>query len=300
MRRRYLTVDVFTDRIFGGNPLAVILDGKDLSTPQMQAIAKEFNYSETAFVLPPREVNHSAHVRIFTPQTEIPFAGHPNIGAAVVLAQEIEATGSPPIERLTFEEAVGVVAIRLLRHASTVIGAELIAPEALSTHACVSAGEVAACLSLAPTDISVSTHLPQVVSVGLPFLVTELTSRDALRRAKPNWLAHERVLPPVGTDAVFAYIRGSSREELQARMFAPLDRTIEDPATGSAAAATIALLAHLQPEPDVDIAWRIEQGVDMGRPSLLLGRTEKRTGVVNSVHLGGYVIPVMEGFISLP
>jgi trans-2,3-dihydro-3-hydroxyanthranilate isomerase len=300
MQRRYLTVDVFTDRVFGGNPLAVILDAEGLTSSQMQAIAREFNYSETTFVLPPREVCHTAQVRIFTPRTEVPFAGHPNIGTAVVLAQEIEATGGPPIDRIAFEEGAGVVAIRLLRNARTIMGAELIAPKALSTSSSVSAEDAAACLSLAPRDICVSTHAPQVASVGLPFLIAELTSRDALRRAKPNWLAHERVLPPIGTDAVFAYIRGAAVDELQARMFAPLDGTVEDPATGSATAATIALLAHLRPQRDAETSWRIEQGVDMGRPSLLLGRTEKRSGVVKSVHVGGYAVPVRRGSLSLP
>src|SRR5882757_1088675 len=122
MNRRYVTADVFTDRIFGGNPLAVVLDAEGLTTEQMQAIAAEFNYSETTFVLPPRETGHAAHVRIFTPRVEIPFAGHPNVGTAVVLASERESQGSPPIDRFVFEEAAGVVQIRLLREGGAVVG----------------------------------------------------------------------------------------------------------------------------------------------------------------------------------
>jgi trans-2,3-dihydro-3-hydroxyanthranilate isomerase len=159
---------------------------------------------------------------------------------------------------------------------------------------------VAACLSLAPTDIGVATHPPQVISVGLPFLVAELTSPDALRRAKPNLPAHQRVLPSIGTDAVFAYVRGAAAGELHARMFAPLDGTVEDPATGSATAATIALLASLRPERDGEIAWRVEQGVDMGRPSLLLGRTERRGGLLTAVHVAGHAVPVMHGSMNIP
>jgi len=297
-QRRYVTVDVFTTRMFGGNPLAVVLDAEGLTTSQMQAVATEFNYSETTFVLPPRESGHTAHVRIFTARAEVPFAGHPNVGTAVVLARELEAQGNPLADRFVFEEAAGAVAIRLLRDSGKVVGAELTAPEPLSIRSSVSVAEAAACLSLGPTDIAIGTHPPQVISVGLPFLVVDLTSRDALRRAKPSLPVHERVLPPIGTDAVFAYVRGTAAGELHARMFAPLDATVEDPATGSATAATIALLASLQPERDADVAWRVEQGVAMGRASLLLGRTEKHAGVVTAVHVAGYVVPVMRGLLS--
>src|SRR3984885_15879207 len=132
MQRRYITVDVFTDRAFGGNPLAVVLDAEGLSTAQMQAIANEFNYSETTFVLPPRVSEHTAHVRIFTPRIEVPFAGHPNVGTAVVVAREWEANGRAPVDRFVFEEAAGLVSMRLLRDGGVVVGAELTAPEPLS------------------------------------------------------------------------------------------------------------------------------------------------------------------------
>jgi trans-2,3-dihydro-3-hydroxyanthranilate isomerase len=300
MQLRYVTVDVFTNRVFGGNPLAVVLDAEGLSAIQMQAIATEFNYAETTFVLPPWATAHTAHIRIFTPRTEIPFAGHPNVGTGVVLARELQAKGGAPLERLVFEEAAGLVPIRILRDGDTVVGAELTAPAALSVGSQVSAPDIAACLSLEATDINLKNHAPQIVSVGLPFLVAELTSRDVLRRAKPNALTHEHLLPRVGTDAIFAYILGSTPEELHARMFSPLDGIPEDPATGSAAAATIALLATLRPERDGEISWHIEQGVDMGRPSVLLGRTEKRDGILTAVHIAGFVVQVMRGVIDFP
>jgi trans-2,3-dihydro-3-hydroxyanthranilate isomerase len=298
MQRRYVTVDVFTHRIFGGNPLAVVLDAEGLSGAQMQSIAAEFNYAETTFVLPPRALRNTAHIRIFTPRTEVPFAGHPNVGAAVVLARELESQGRPPLDRLLFEQAAGVVHIRVIRNGETVVGAELTAPEPLAVGISVPAREVAECLSLAANDIELSTHPPQVLSVGLPFLVAEITSQQALRRAKPIILAHERVLPPIGTDAIFAYCRGATPEALHARMFSPLDGIVEDPATGSAAAATISLLAGLQSELDSQVTWRIEQGVEMGRPSLLLGQTEKRAGVVTAVHIAGHAVQVMSGLID--
>jgi trans-2,3-dihydro-3-hydroxyanthranilate isomerase len=299
MPRRYVTVDVFTARMFGGNPLAVVLDAQGLSATQMQSVATEFNYAETTFVLPPREPGHTAQVRIFTPRTEIPFAGHPNVGTAVVLAHELERQGASPPDQLVFEEGAGLVLIRLVREGRAVVGAEFSAPQSLSAGATVSADEAAACLSLAPEEIELRVHLPQVLSVGLPFLVAEVVSRGVLHRCKPNLAAHERILPPIGTDSIFAYARGEGAGELSARMFAPIDGIPEDPATGSAAAATIALLAARGTEHDADTAWRIDQGVDMGRPSLLLGRTEKRGGGVGAVHIGGHAVPVMRGAFDL-
>src|SRR6266404_2151733 len=144
MQRRYITVDVFTDRAFGGNPLAVVLDASGLSTAQMQAIASEFNYSETTFVLPPRDGAHDAQVRIFTVNNEIPFAGHPNVGTAFVLATR----ASKPSARLNFEEKAGLVSVEILRESGMVVGAELTAPQALKRMTPFSVDHAAACLSV--------------------------------------------------------------------------------------------------------------------------------------------------------
>jgi trans-2,3-dihydro-3-hydroxyanthranilate isomerase len=307
MKRRYVTADVFTDRMFGGNPLAVVLDAEGLSTAQMQAIALEFNYSETTFVLPPDNPGHTAKVRIFTPRTEVPFAGHPNVGTAFVLAREspfaaAAATSASGI--FVFEEAAGLVPLRLLREHGDTVGAELRAPESLSRRSVVSREITARCLSLDPLDIATHVHAPQVVSVGLPFLVVELRTRDALRRSKPNIAAHAELLPLDGADAIFAYWRApdeSSAAEtvLHARMFSPLDGIVEDPATGSACAATIALLSTLRMDDQAELAWRIHQGVDMGRPSLLIGRTSSRDSTVIGTHIGGRCVPVLEGTLDL-
>ena len=299
MQRRFVTADVFSARRFGGNPLAVVFDAQGLTTSQMQSIATEFNYSETTFVLPPADAAHTAQVRIFTATKEVPFAGHPNVGTAVMLAQGLAAAGAAPPERLVFEEAAGLVPVRLLREDGVVVAAELTAPEALSLGAPMSREEAAECLSLAADDICVARHPPQVVSVGLPFLVAELHTREALRRCAPVAAAHARLLPPRDTDAIFAYVRGAAAGELLARMFAPLDATPEDAATGSASGATIALLATLEAAPDAERTWRIEQGIDMGRPSLILGRTEKRGGVVTAVHIAGHAVRVMQGTLAL-
>lgn len=303
MQRRYCTVDVFTDRMFGGNPLAVVLDAGLLSKAQMQAIAAEFNYAETTFVLPPRDPAHSAQVRIFTPRSEVPFAGHPNVGTAFVLARELVAAGKPAPERFEFEEAAGIVPLRVLCEDGVVVGAELQAPEALARGAPVAPEAAAACLSLPAAELRSAVHAPLVVSVGLPFLVAELGTRDALRRAQPDAAAHEKFLPGLGIDAIFAYVRdrddAGGVRVLHARMFAPLDGIAEDPATGSATAAILALLTELDPAADIEVRWRIHQGDDMGRPSVLLGSTVKRAGRLEPVRLGGHCTPVMTGILTL-
>jgi trans-2,3-dihydro-3-hydroxyanthranilate isomerase len=309
MKRRYVTADVFTDQIFGGNPLAVVLDAANLSTSQMQSIALEFNYSETTFVLPPDDPANTAKVRLFTPRTEVPFAGHPNVGTAFMLAREspyAAAAAASAGGTFLFEEIAGVVPLKLLREHGDTIGAELRAPENLSRRTVVSREQAAACLSLDAADITTHVHAPQVVSVGLPFLVVELRSREALRRSKPDLAAHADLLPLDGSDAIFAYWRATGETApgdatvLHARTFSPLDGIIEDPATGSACAAAIALLATLDSRERGELAWRIHQGVDMGRPSLLLGRTVKSQGAVTGTYMGGRCVAVLEGTLNLP
>jgi trans-2,3-dihydro-3-hydroxyanthranilate isomerase len=272
---RYVTADVFTDRMFLGNPVAVLLGAAGLSTAQMQAVAREFNYTETTFVLPPQNPAHTAQLRIFTPSREVPFAGHPTIGTAFVLAREAAARGEM-LDRIVFEEAAGLVAVTLLRDDTTVSGAELASPEPLTRRTQVPAERAAACLSLAPNDLYSTVHAPQVISVGLPFLVVEVATREALRRARPDRAAFDAVLPLDGATAVYVYTRDGCPDEagcdLQARMFTP--RMTEDPATGSATAATAALLAELAGGGDLTL--RVGQGVDMGRPSVLLARVSRK------------------------
>ncbi len=298
MQRRYVTTDVFTDTLFGGNPLAVVLDAAGLSDAQMQAVAKEFNYSETTFVLPPRDPAHTAQVRIFTPFRELPFAGHPNVGTAFVLAQEYAARGTPCPEQFVFEEGAGLVPVALIREGATVTGAELLAPGALSRGAQLDPARAAACLSLELRDIRTDDHAPQVVSVGLPFLVVELASRDALRRARPDPAGYDAVLPLDGAVAVYAYTRRTEDADVQSRMF--MSGLGEDPATGSATAATAALLAALHGPADGEMHLRVRQGVDMGRPSLLLTRVRRQGGAVTEVRVGGGCVPAMAGHFHLP
>ena len=304
MRRRYATVDVFTDTPFTGNPLAVVLDAAGLSTAQMQAIASEFNYSETTFVLPPRDRAHTAQVRIFTPRAELPFAGHPNVGTAFILAREAARRGETPPESFVFEEGAGLVPVRLLRDGADVVGAELTAPEALSCGAEAAPEAAAACLGLTPADLRTDVHPPRVASVGLPFLIVEIATRDALRRAKPSLAAYAALFPLDGADAIYAYTRDidaagpEAGSDLQARMFSPLDGIVEDPATGSATAAAVALLADLRRGESLTL--RIGQGVDMGRPSLLVARVEtSHGGAASKTYIGGRCVAVLEGAFEL-
>ena len=294
---RYATADVFTDRMFHGNPVAVVLNADKISPEQMQAIAREFNYTETTFVLPPRDASHTAWVRIFTPSREVPFAGHPNIGTAFVLAQLSATRGENLPDRLVFEEEAGLVPVSLLREGGVVVGAELLSPQPLSRRTQVSPERAAACLSLEVGDLSIDAHPPHVASVGLPFLVAELASRDALRRAKPDRSAYEDLLPLDGATSVYAYTRDVGTDadsHLLSRMFTP--RMTEDPATGSATAAVTALLAELRGCSELSL--RVKQGIDMGRPSLLLGRAQRRDGEMVAF-VGGRCVSVMEGNLAL-
>lgn len=300
MQRRYVTVDVFTDRAYAGNPLAVVLEAGGLTTEAMAAVAREFNYSETTFVLPADDPAHTARVRIFTPRNEIPFAGHPNVGTAWVLAQE---RGITDAVRFSFEENAGLVPVRLLCDRESVVGAELTAPRPLSLGDPLPVVDVAAALSLPPADIAVSRHPPRIASVGLPFVVVEVTSRSALRRARTNRPATERLLPRDGADSIYFYTRertdGDPACDVCARMFAPLDGIEEDPATGSATAAAAALLASLAPPGTREIATTFSQGVDMGRASVLTARVVRDGTTVQEVHIGGRCAPVMRGTIEI-
>jgi len=297
MKRRYVVADVFTDTPFLGNPVAVVLDAEDLSTEQMQRIAVEFGYSETTFVLPPDDAAHTARVRIFTPSREIPFAGHPNVGTAYVLATYAAMNDTPLPETLLFEEIAGLVPVRLLKDNGTVTGAEFVTPEALSCRSEVSPEQVAACLSLAAEDIRTEVHNPLVASVGLPFLVVELASRDALRRCVPNLQGFRATLPLDGAVSVYAYTLDKDAGEqgdLQARMLTP--RMTEDPATGSATAAVTALLALHRDK--TTLSLQVSQGVDMGRASTLYSGYDASSGKP-VVRVGGSCVITMEGAFTL-
>src|SRR5438552_9879440 len=185
MKYKYYTCDVFTETRFGGNTLAVLTHADGLSELQMQQIAREFNFSETAFVFP-SNAGHTRHVRIFTPASEVPFAGHPNVGTAFVLASAGEFGEVSSSLTVTFEEEAGLVPITIYREEGAVARCEVAAPESLSLGNTIAIELVASAVSLNPEDILTDTHHPQVCSVGLPFVITELKDRTALERARIN------------------------------------------------------------------------------------------------------------------
>lgn len=297
MGYRFHICDVFTDTRFGGNQLAVLPEAQGLSDRQMQQIAREFNFSESTFVLPP-EQGHTRRVRIFTPATEVPFAGHPNIGTAFALA----TTGAfGPLDRdltVTFEEKAGPVPVSI-RQRDGRLWCELSAPQRLSLGRTVSADIVASAVSLQPSDIATTTHLPQVASVGLPFLMTELTDRAALARARVNTQGFDFLAARGVTPDVHLYTKSADEFDIRARMFAPFDGVPEDPATGSATCALAGLLGHHDVTTEGTFTWRIAQGVEMGRPSVLEARAEKRDGVVVVTRVGGHSVLVGTGEIEV-
>lgn len=298
MKYRFFICDVFTEQRFGGNQLAVLPEADGLTGWQMQQIAREFNFSESAFVLAP-EAGHVRRVRIFTPAREVPFAGHPNVGTAFTLALtgalgefEREAT-------VTFEEQAGVVPVRVERRSSGGIWCEVGAPERLSMGPQVTARAIAAAVSLAEDDVLCSTHPPQVVSVGLPFVMAELIDCEALARARVNMAALEELAAAGIAPDIHLYTRQPGGDDLRARVFAPLDGVPEDPATGSANCALAAFLAQLDSRDEGVFSWRVCQGVEMGRPSVLDVRAEKRQGAVVEARVGGACVMVAEGFIQV-
>ena len=293
MKVPFQTVDVFTDRKFGGNPLAVIPDAQGLSDEQMQAIAAEFNLAETTFVLPPREPAHTAHVRIFTPKAELPFAGHPNVGTAFVLARMGRATG----DRLVFEEKAGLVPLDLTRENGVVVAARLAAPQPLTFGERVPADIVAQAVGLKAEDI---VGEPVIASTGNNFLFAAIRSREALAQASYNLEIFRKHLPMERTIGIHLYVVAAEHGvEIQCRMFAPLFGVPEDPATGSANVTLIGLLAHRDPRADLTFTRTIGQGFDMGRPSRLDAAAEKKAGKVVATYIGGRCVPMLSGTLEV-
>ncbi|APO76191.1 phenazine biosynthesis PhzC/PhzF-like protein [Rhizobium etli 8C-3] len=300
----YSTVDVFTSSRFEGNPLAVVTGAEHLSSQTMQKIAAEFKYSETTFVLPPTDPVNTANVRIFTPTMEVPFAGHPNVGTAYVLGQQQEIFGRPIGDTLRFEEKAGLVEVALRRSEGRVTGATIRAPRPLDIGAGVCEQTIARCIGIDVRAIVKSTHQPVFVSVGLTFAVGELDGLASLGAGRPN-LTHFQEAAGANAEgnhdfSLFVYVRSPDEPwTIRARMFAPLDNVAEDPATGSASAALSAYLVSLAPEQTMIRRVVIEQGVEMGRRSIIEVDVVKQDGVVTDVTISGNCVPVMRGEITV-
>jgi trans-2,3-dihydro-3-hydroxyanthranilate isomerase len=306
-------LDVFTQQRFGGNQLVVFPDGRGLSDAQMAQIAREFNISETVFVLPPETSGGTRKLRIFTPGRELPFAGHPTIGTAHLLATRLLESAVTGDTELVLEEGVGPVRVACRPKADGTLFVQLSAARAPEFRDPVmDVPAIARALNLEPADLE--SDLPRgMASCGTPFAIVPLRDTDALRRARidsaewmrivkagalggitdPDWVDH---VYPIARDASLA-ARGV---DLRVRMFAPGLGITEDAATGAAATALAAhLAAHATPERDGTFKWTIEQGIEMGRPSVLYLEADKRHGDVTAVRVGGYAVWVGEGHLTL-
>jgi trans-2,3-dihydro-3-hydroxyanthranilate isomerase len=263
----FFTVDVLTERPFGGNPLAVVPDARGVTTAQMQAIAAEFNLSETTFVLPPEDPSHTAHVCIFMPRAELPFAGHPNVGTAVLAAVADAAGAARPAngDTMLFEEKAGLVAVTLLRDGATVSGARPAAPTGAGARQGDRQRDRRGSVFAGARRHRHATPRARVASCGLPLIFAAVTTRAAFAAARPRSDVFAAHIPVSRAISIHLYVEAASPAiDIETRMFAPLYGVVEDPATGPANVTLAALLAALAADPDLLLERRISQGVDMG------------------------------------
>ena len=280
----FFVYDVFTDRAFSGNPLAVVMGADDLSGSQMQRIARQFNLSETIFVMQPADPAHRAQVRIFLPLAEIPFAGHPTVGCALHLSGGQDGD-------LVLEEQAGLVPVQITDGL-----AEFAAPVLPETGADVAVADVAAALGLSEAQIGFGAHKPMIGHAGPAFIFVPLRDLDALAQARPAGVAFDVLTHAI--PKVYAYTPEGSG--FRARMFAPANGIPEDPATGSASATLAAPLLAAGALPDGETRLTLRQGVEMGRPSRIGLRVTVQGGKLVAVHVSGRAIRVAEGRITIP
>jgi trans-2,3-dihydro-3-hydroxyanthranilate isomerase len=302
MRYRYITCDVFTSVPFGGNQLAVFPDARGIPEHRMLDVTREFNYSETTFVLPPENPQHARRVRIFTPGGEVPFAGHPTVGTAHALAEtgEIPLTGDTT--RIVLEEWVGPVPVTIRAEGGHPTFAQLTVAR-LPEQAAVppSRDELARVLGLEVDDLLGGDWSPEALSCGLPFIFVPLHDRAAVARARIHMDAFEAAFEAARVKEIMVFAPGGERPgtDFRARMFAPGLSVPEDPATGSACAALGGYLAARDSRRDGTLRWVVEQGFEMGRPSMLDVEADLARGVVTAVRVGGDTVLVAEGTMEI-
>lgn len=303
MTHRFFTADVFTDTIFGGNQLAVFPDATGIPDGRLLDITREFNYSETVFVYPPSSSAFTRRLRIFTPGGEVPFAGHPTVGAAHVLAAigDIPLTGAET--RIVLEERVGPVPVTIFAEGGRPVRAQLSVSKLPETGSPPPSRErLAEVLGLETQELLGGAMSPQAVSCGLPFLFVPLRDRAAVARARIRIDRWEAILGSYDAPEIFVFAKGGERpgSDIRARMFAPGLSVPEDPATGSACAALGGFLAARDARRDGTLRWVVEQGFEMGRPSILEIEVDKRAGELTAVRVAGATVMVSEGTLRLP
>jgi trans-2,3-dihydro-3-hydroxyanthranilate isomerase len=302
MRLAYHVLDVFTERRFGGNPLAVVTDADGLDAARMQEIAREFNLSETVFVLSPQNAAHTARVRIFTPAAEIPFAGHPTVGTGALLAElRTPEPGRPGDALIVLEERVGIVRVGVRLRPGSAPYAEFDAPK-LPADAGVppAADRLAAALGLIPAEIGFENHRPTRYGAGLAFAFVPVASLEAIAKARVAAGHWDAALAGQSVTGAFLYCRQTvhTTSSFHARMFAPDFGVAEDPATGSAAAAFAGAVHRFDALPDGVHRRIVEQGYEMGRPSAIALTMEIALGKLAGVRIGGHAVRVAEGRIE--
>ena len=293
MKLNYQLLDVFTRKRLTGNPLAVVLKADGLLDDQMQAIAKEFNLSETVFVCKPKSERHAASLRIFTPTVELPFAGHPTVGTAVALALSGRTTA------LRLEEKLGVITCvveRLEKHLGKARFALPVLPEEAGKVSSKQA--IASSLGLEADEIGCGLYQPAVFSAGVPYYLIPVRDPDCLRRLKLERRGWEEVYP-VGRGSVYVFTEtpGETGNDFAARMFSPGMGISEDPATGGAAAALIGLIARHVAAGQHEFALR--QGHEMGRPSLIELQLRKDGDQLAHGGIGGHAVLIGEGVLDV-
>lgn len=297
MKRRFVTLDVFTSRRFAGNPLAVVLEPDGLDQAAMQAIAREFNLPETVFVFD-GDASVRAGLRIFTPATELPFAGHPTVGAAVLLALR---DGGAEKREITLQQALGPVRCIVAPRGDGGYARFAVPKLPQRTARAPDLGAIAAALHLETSDIGFDGFRPAEWSAGVPFHFVPVRDLKPLARCKPDLGLFDSVFGATGPGKAYIFCRKTvdARHAFHARMFAPGLGIPEDPATGSAAAAFAGLLAQHGHLGDGEHRVSIEQGIEMGRPSVIeLGMTI-RNGALTAATIGGEALIVSEGTIEV-
>lgn len=299
MAREFHTLDVFTDTVFAGNPLAVFPDGAGLSEEEMQRIAREFNLSETVFVLPPDMSSHTAKLRIFTPGRELPFAGHPTVGTAILLAlQKFAGQGDDQDAIFVLEEGVGPVRVAVRLKKGEAAFAEFDVPVLPEEGGAVAPKDrLAPALGLAPNEIGFENHVPTIFSAGVPFTFVPVRDLEVIGRAMPVVQYWDEAFGDSDAPHAFLYCRETIHKDaiFHARMFAPLMGINEDPATGAAASAFAGVITRFDDPPDGSHSGFIEQGYEMGRASDIYLDLEIDGGNLKKVRIGGNAVPLTKG-----
>jgi trans-2,3-dihydro-3-hydroxyanthranilate isomerase len=301
MARRFVTLDVFTGEQLAGNPLAVVLDAEGLDTGRMQAITREFNLSETVFVRPAADPRQRADIRIFTPASELPFAGHPTVGTAVLLALQ-DRSGEPGAVAFGLKEEIGIVSCAVEVEDATTGHARFRLPRLPQLWG--EGRDFAQCawaLGLEPEEICFERHVPSRHTAGVAYDLVPVATLDALARARPQHEAFAKVFGDSDHPAAYVYARqpATSGGRFRARMFAPGLGVAEDPATGSAAAAFAGALMQCEPLGDGTHDIAIEQGVEMGRRSEIALQLTIENGALVAAEIGGRAVIVSRGELLL-